>query len=202
MRRELKVLLTLAVALMMVCILGCGDGMTANAESDTPSDIVAVITPPTQETEEQVQGNNIQWWQGEWKTEYIINSAGNEVKLRYLDSIIWPESEEECLARFLSCEGGNYEEKTRIAQLVVWRKYDSHFGDTIQDVLKTNSYFAIYPEFWNEKAVITEEDYEIAKEALNSTEKPEYVHYIFKEFYEDFGPKEDVYMTENFVFFN
>ena len=43
MRRELKVLLTLAVALMMVCILGCGDGMTANAESDTPSDIVAVI---------------------------------------------------------------------------------------------------------------------------------------------------------------
>ncbi len=212
MRRESKFFVTLTLALAMVCILGCGNKLTVNAVNKVPDEnIVVEFSPDTQEqskeyVEETVKGNHIQWWQDEWKTEYITNSEGKEIRLHYLAAIVWTESEEETLAKFLRCEGGNYEEKTRIAQLVSWRKYDAGYADTIQDVLKTDSYFAIRPEFWNEFAEPTEEDYKIAKAALECTEKPEYVHCIFREFYEEkFEQNElntEVYKTENYVFFN
>ena len=205
MRRDGKVFLTMILSLVMVCIIGCGVSMGVNAKSGSDNNIIAEIHPSTQATEkENVQVNHKQWWEDEWKTEIITNDAGKEFELRYLASIVWPESEEETLAKYLSCEGGNYEEKSRIAQLVAWRRNDPEYPDTIQNVLMTQSYATIYPSFWNEIAMPTEEDYKIAKEALNYTEKPEYVYYVYKEFLEDFNiePKEDVYMAENFVFFN
>lgn len=205
--KRFKNVFMMMFTLAMVCILGCGNNLQAEAGGEfLEENIIAEVQTEPQETIKEDYGNHIQWWQGEWKTEYITNSAGKELKLRYLAAIIWPESEEEALAKFLRSENGTYEEKTRIAQLVCWRKGNADYPDTIQDVLKFNNCLVIYPEFWNDFAVPTEEDYEIARTALESTERPEYVHYFFREFYEEEFEKNEpdvvTYKTENYVFYN
>lgn len=207
MKRKSKVFVTLLFTLVMVCIIGCRSPLFVSAVNQNSNEnIVAEFYPNVEENNQEVSVNHKQWWEGEWKEESIINSAGKEIELKYLSSIEWPESEEETLAKFLCCEGGTYEEKTRIAQIVSWKKYDSECADTIEEILKTKSYFVINPDYWNQFANPTEDDFEIAKAALNSTEKPEYVHYIFREFYEDMfegqGLYKDVYKTANYVFCN
>lgn len=204
MRIESKVFFTLMLALVMVCILGCSKSFIVNAVgSSTSSNVVAEFYSPSQINKQE---DLLQWWQEEeWETEIITNKVGKEIQLRYLSSIIWPESEEEALAKFLRCEGGNHEEKSRIAQIICWKRNNPEYADTIQEVLKSDSYCVIAPDFWNEIAIPSEDDYQIAREALMCTEKPEYVQYIFKEFYEDFyncEPEKDVYVAENFVFYN
>lgn len=203
---RLFVILTMAFAMML--IMGCKSDVVAEVSSEPAKNEVVEEnqTEPQETIEEYISCNHMQWWQGEWKTEYVTNNAGKELELHYFASVIWPESEEETLAKFLSSEGGTHEEKTRIAQLVCWRKGDSEYPDTIQDVLKFNDYFVIHPEFWNNFANPTDEDYKIARVALESTEKPEYVHYFFREFYEEEFEKNEpnvvTYKTENYVFYN
>lgn len=208
MERFKNVFMMVLFTLAMVCVLGCGNSLQVEAGGETlENNIIAEVqTEPKETIEEEIHGNHIQWWPGEWKTEYITNSVGKEMELHYLESIIWPETEEETLAKFLISEGGTYEEKTRIAQLLCWRKGNSDYPDTIQEILKFNDYFVINPEFWNTYAEPTDEDYEIARSALESTERPEYIHYFFREFYEEEfeknEPNVETYKTENYVFYN
>lgn len=213
MKKIFSAIVTLCFVFAMACLIGCSNELLAYDGTSLPEgEIIAEIIPETTieattETsiEEDLDGLLINFWNCEWTEEYITTSSGKELRLYYPESVVWPENEVDILAKVLRCEGGTYEEKTRIAQLLSWRRGNEAYPDTIKDIVRLPGYFAYYPEFWN-TCTPFEEDYEIAKAALDSTERPEYVHYFFRPFYEEEFEKNEpdvtVYKTENFVFHN
>ena len=136
-------------------------------------------------------------------TETIVNSSGKVCELLYDSSIIWPESEEDVLAKFLCQEGGNAEEKARIAQIVVWHTNDNRYPDSVREVLCQKGLFELVPGRWNGSEP-SEEDRAIAQAALASNEVPEYKSYCPLSLLQEMlaiYPAMDYEATENFAFF-
>lgn len=205
MKKIFCVVVTLCCAFAILCTFGCSGKSLANEDATHPSSEIIAEFTPSETTAEIIGDNIINFWKSEWKEEFITNKAGKEIRLYYPENAVLPEEDVDVLAKVLRCEGGTFEEKTRIAQLLSWRRGNDKYPDTIKDIVRLPGDFAYYPEFWNTCEPF-EEDYKIAEAALESTERPEYVHYFLRYFYEnEFGiikPEDTVYKTENFVFYN
>lgn len=220
--KKLNIVGTLLLVLMVLILFGCTNDIPANAVNE--SDEINVVDAHDEATEntakedadetEAIQeevseidviNGNLQVMYSPDTSEIIVNGAGNEIELWYDSHIIWPESEVDILALFLCHEGGNLEEKTRIAQIVVMHKNDARCPDTIKEVLCQKGMFYINTEAWNERFTPTEEDYDIAQAALASNELPEYNSYVCIALLEDmksYYPDMDFYITEHYAFFN
>lgn len=197
---------------MVFVLLGCA--VTAFAEEGTNNSVDAISSGETiesnvgnedEESEVQYEYIRISPFEKEetlYIRETIVNSADNEIELFYNAELEWPESEEEILARFLRIEGGNFEEKTLIANIIVARKFDPRYPDNLREILCQAYMFHLYTEMWNELAVPTEEDYAVAKTALDSPVSPLFTRYELIEFVEEVHPEGDCYFTEHFAFFN
>ncbi len=134
------------------------------------------------------------------RTERVANHAGAKFVVQYDAELDVSGTEEELLARFLHYEGGTYEEKQLIAEVIYRKCISEYYPDTVKEVLLQKGEYNIRPEIWNE-IIPAQYEINIAKNALDPNLKKHGVYNCYnKRGFVQPNRYNDIYETEHYVF--